>query len=328
LCLLKEIGNRHRSVGRCWLERLLLQSGDRSSVTGTTSAIDDYTKLQAQETGRTTDPLRPVLARVRANKLQLPLAENVGTDRNALAPTLAAAAIRQNSQLPAFAPLLEELEVAGWSSHRRTLSGNFHDWTLLEGRTLLVMAGQAVPSQADDAIDPIEAALVAQGAWASIRSHSHHATDAGTLMSLAARGLWSNLNSGLHAALIVAMFDLDGGHASVAVAGDCLALRIRAAGTEQIATNQPLLGADPNFNYVSHLLKLSLRERVLLVADEPLKRPAKLAARIAASFSRLDAEAHRRMIAADAIAPVRASFEQQAGNNRQVSASIVAVRRR
>jgi hypothetical protein len=187
LCLLKEIGNRHRSVGRCWLERLLLQSGDRSSVTGTTSAIDDYTKLQAQETGRTTDPLRPVLARVRANKLQLPLAENVGTDRNALAPTLAAAAIRQNSQLPAFAPLLEELEVAGWSSHRRTLSGNFHDWTLLEGRTLLVMAGQAVPSQADDAIDPIEAALVAQGAWASIRSHSHHATDAGTLMSLAAQ---------------------------------------------------------------------------------------------------------------------------------------------
>jgi hypothetical protein len=65
----------------------------------------------------------------------------------------------------------------------------------------------------------------------------------------------------------------------------------------------------------------------LLVADEPLKRPAKLAARIAASFSRLDAEAHRRMIAADAIAPVRASYEQ-ADDNRQVSASIVAVRRR
>ena len=104
-----------------------------------------------------------------------------------------AAAMRQNAQLPAFAPLLEELEVAGWSSHRRMLSGNFHDWSLLEGRTLLVMAGQAIAAQPNESIDPIEAALVAQGAWASIRSHAHHAGDAGTLLSLAAQSLWSKL---------------------------------------------------------------------------------------------------------------------------------------
>ncbi len=230
--------------------------------------------------------------------------------------------------MPAFVPLLEELEVAGWSSHRRMLSGNFHDWSLLASRTLLVMAGQAIAADANEAMDPMEAALVAQGAWASIRSHAQHAGDAGTLLSLAARSLWTNVGAGLQAAAAVAVIDLDGGHASVAMAGDCLTLRIRATGAEQIAASQPMLGVEPHFNYVSHSIQLSLRERILLVADEPLKRPAKWASRIANCFSQLDAESHRRMMAADAIALVREQYVRPADKNGLASASIVAVRRR
>jgi hypothetical protein len=208
------------------------------------------------------------------------------------------------------------------------LSGNFHDWSLVDGRTLLVMAGQAVAAEADTASDPIEAALVAQGAWASIRSHAQHAADAGALLSLASRSAWSNTSASLQAAVAVAVVDLDGGHASVAVAGDCLALRIRAGGTDQIATSQPMLGVDPNFNYVSHTVQLSLRERIVLVADEPAKRPAKLAARVLTNFSQLDAESHRRMMAADAIALVRRNYEPLADDAARATASIVAVRRR
>jgi hypothetical protein len=229
--------------------------------------------------------------------------------------------------LPAFAPLLEELEVAGWSSHRRRLSGNFHDWSLLENRQLLVMVGQAVATQPSLPADPIEAALVAQGAWASIRSHAAHASDAGALLSLAARSLWPVTSAGLHAAVGVGLLDLDGGRSSVAMAGDCWALRIRAAGTEPITANQPMLGADSKFNYVGHTLQLSLRERLLLVADEPGTRPTKLAAQIATTLSRLDAESHRRMMAADAISLVRQSYERPA-DAQGAAASIVAVRRR
>jgi len=207
------------------------------------------------------------------------------------------------------------------------LSGNFHDWLLLEDRMLLVMAGQTVATEANEAIDPIERALVAQGAWASIRSHAHHSRDAGTLLSLAGSSLWANVGAELQAAVAVALVDLDGGHASVAMAGDCLALRIRAAGAERIATRQPMLGADPHFSYLSHSVQLSLRERIVLVADEPLKRPAKLATKIANSFSQLDAETHRRMMAADAISLVRESYDQSADNGGRVATSIVAVRR-
>ncbi len=295
------------------------------------SIIDDLNTGATPEAIRMTHPLRTPTTRIRTVKLKrgTASASSLGTVEMPVAPAVnSAAASRQSAQLPAFAPLLEELEVAGWSSHRRALSGNFHDWSLLEKRTLLVLAGQTVAIGPIDAIDPIDAALMAQGAWASIRSHAQHAADAGTLLSLAARSLWSNVNSDLQIALAVAIVDLDGGHASVAVAGDCLALRVRAAGCDPIAAQQPMLGAISDFTYLSHSVRLSLRERILLIADDPQQRPAKLMSRIAASFARLDAETHRRMLAADAIDIARQEFEPVGANTARPAASIVAVRRR
>jgi hypothetical protein len=256
--------------------------------------------------------------RIRTKRTQPPVT-------HILSAEMVSAAARQNAQLPGFAPLLEELEVAGWSSHRRALSGNFHDWMLLQQRTLLVMAGHATSAES---IDPVEAALVAQGAWAAIRSHGQHATDAGTLLSLTAKTLWPIASAGVQASVAVAIVDLDGGHASVAAAGDCLALKIRATGSEQIAIHQPAVGADCEFIYSSHSVQLSLRDRILLVADEPEQRPAKLTSKITSSFARLDAEAHRRMMAADAVGVVRELYAEQANDEARPSASIVAVRRR
>lgn len=243
-------------------------------------------------------------------------------------PATSAAAIRQSAQLPTFAPLLDDLEVAGWSSHRRTLSGNFHDWSLIEGRILLAMAGHAVASQTAGMIDPIEAALVAQGAWASLRSHAHHAGDAGTLLSLAAQSLWPMTGSGLQASVAIALIDLDGGHASVAMAGDCVAMKIRTNGSAPIATRQPALGFVPDFMYLSHSIQLPARERIILIADEPARRPENLTTKITNSFSHLDAETHRRMMAADAISLVRESYEQPAADGGRAATSIVAVQRR
>src|ERR1700712_3678904 len=78
--------------------------------------------------------------RIRAKRFPLPVAHIPPTETDS-------AAARQNAQLPGFVPLLEELEVAGWSSHRRSLSGNFHDWMLLQQRTLVVMAGHATSAE-------------------------------------------------------------------------------------------------------------------------------------------------------------------------------------
>jgi Stage II sporulation protein E (SpoIIE) len=269
----------------------------------------------SREVGRPTDPLRSTRKGIRSKTLN----STAGA-----ATEIASAAARQNAQLPGFAPLLEELEVAGWSSNRRALSGNFHDWVLLQARTLLVMAGHATGAES---ADPIEAALVAQGAWAAIRSHAHHATDAGTLLSLTARTLWPIANAGVKASVAIALVDLDCGHASVAAAGDCLTLKVRATGTEQIVVNQPAIGTDGEYTYPSESIQLSVRERIVLVADEPALRISKLASKITTLFSRLDAETHRRMMAADAVDIVREFYELQASDETRPSASIVAVRR-
>jgi hypothetical protein len=311
------------SVVRCTSDYVLWEH----SIVEGPFAVDSYIAGSTLVAGLASSALRERVERVRTIK-SIHKALEPENDRTSAVLSAGAAASRQSAQLPAFAPLLEELEVAGWSSHRRMLSPNFHDWSLLDNRTLVVMAGQAVAARADEAVDPIEAALVAQGAWASLRSQAHHASDAGTLLSLAARSLWANVGGNIQTEVAIAITDLEGGHTSVAVAGDCIALRVHAAGCEAIATRQPMLGAVSEFTYLAHSVQLSLRDRIVLMADNARRRPAALLSRLAISFGKLDAEAHRRMMAADAIAMLREERDQAMENGERSATSIVAVQRR
>jgi len=290
-----------------------------------TSTIDELAPIQTQDANRGTNPLRfaPSVPKLDARR---EISEALRTaqpsvNQNQLG---CAAVARQCAQLPAFAPMLEELEIAGWSSHRRILSGNFHDWLMLDGGRILVAVGQTI---GPEPMDSTEAALVAQGAWATIRAHAHYVRDAGELLSIASRSLWTIPNSTVQASVGIALLDSMEGRASLAIAGDCLAWRVRAASTEQLAMRQPRLGEATEYTYASQTVQLSLRERLLLVADNPMRRPAKLASLVAVGFGRLDAETHRRMLAADAVALVREHYEQSADESRS-PASIVAIRRR
>jgi hypothetical protein len=233
------------------------------------------------------------------------------------------AAERQRAQLPPFAPLLEELEIAGWSSHRRLLSSNFHDWMLLGGDRLLIIVGHAV---VPEPADPIEAALVSQAAWSAVRAHAPHASDAGEILSLASQTLWVAPAAPL-TSLAVALVDITGGNVSVAMAGDCLAWRVRAATCERLEIHRPPVGSAASLSYLSQSFQLALRERLILVADDSVHRRPKLELSLVVRFSHLDAESHRRMAAADAVAIVREMYETE-GIETAPSASIAAVRRR
>jgi hypothetical protein len=233
------------------------------------------------------------------------------------------AAERQRAQLPPFAPLLEELEIAGWSSHGRLLTGNFHDWMLVGGDRLVVLVGRAaVPESAD----PIEGALVSQAAWAAARALAFHASDAAEILTLASQTLWASPAAPV-ASLAVALVDVSGGFTSVAIAGDGLAWRVRAATCEQLAIHQPPVGTASSFSYFSQSFQLALRERLILVADHSLPNRPKLEASLTARFSHLDAESHRRMGAADVVGLVRQAFDTSGGEPAR-STSIAAVRRR
>ena len=138
--------------------------------------------------------------------------------------------------------------------------------------------------------------------------------------------MWTIANSNVEAAIAIALLDAQENRASLAIAGDCLAWRVRAASSEQLAVRQPRLGEAPDFTYTSQTMQLALRERLILVADCPARRPAKLATSVASNFARLDAESHRHMMAADAVTLLRQNYELVAEDESPLS--IVAVRRR
>jgi hypothetical protein len=279
-------------------------------------------RAQSRDAGRRTDPLRSDRAGLATGTHLAPPATALATMSGA---ALSAAARRQRAQLPTFAPLLEEVELAGWSSHRHCLSGNFHDWMLLDDGHLLLAVGRGVRAEHGD---PADAALAAQAAWTAIRAHALHTRDAGTLLSLAARTLWPLPEADQQASVAVALVDAVGGRASIAVAGDCQVWRVRAASCDPLDDRQPPLGTNSHFPYMTHEIELCLRERLLLVADNPDLRSEKSAASLAADFSRLEAETHRRMTAADALAMLRPRYDRAAETNAAAETSLIVLRRR
>lgn len=312
----------------CWQCRNHPPLRHEVTPVNTSPTIDD--RLKTRDASRRTDPLRPATTENRGDcapgKPGPPLA---AAFRRASAKSTDAvpspSARRQRAQLPTFAPLLEEVELAGWSSHRHTLSGNFHDWLLLDDGRVLVTVGRTVGSEL---CDPVEAALVAQAAWTALRAHARHTSDAGTLLSLAAHTLWPLPHAQQQTEAAVALIDTLGGHVSLAVAGDCLAWRIRAATCEPLGGQQPPLGTDHNFPYRSYESQLCLRERLVLVADHPLLRTEKFVASIESDFTHLDAESHRRMTAPEALGLVRQRLEQHAQDDALTASSVAVIRRR
>jgi Stage II sporulation protein E (SpoIIE) len=225
---------------------------------------------------------------------------------------------------PPFASLLEETELAGWSSERDFLGGTFHDWRLMDDGRVLICVGQAAATLPTDRLS---LALAAQAAQAAIRAHSIHTEDAGELLQLAGRTLGLGERNE-HVSLAVALVDGVGGEVNLAIAGDCLVWRVQAARWEQMPCDQPPLGVEARFPYAAHEFALSLRERVLLVADSSAHRSPRFVPSLSARFTRLDAESHRRMTAGDALAIVQARCEVELAADQRASASVVAVRRR
>lgn len=237
------------------------------------------------------------------------------------------AGLRLRAQLPGFAPLLEELEIAGWSAQRQPSAANFHDWLLVGGDRILVTVGHAVrPGHAD--VDAAEATLVVQAVWAAIRALAPQMSDAGALLSRVAQSLWPQSADAVQVCVGAALLDTAGGQLNIALAGECLAWRVRAASCDQFARQQPPLGASLDGTYLGQSLQLSLRERLVMVASDAAHHVPPLDQAIAASFSHLDAESHRRMTALDAVSLARKTAELDFLGDDDPSLSIAAVRRR
>jgi hypothetical protein len=235
-----------------------------------------------------------------------------------------AAVCRRRDQLPCFAPLFEEVELAGWSSDRDRMVGNFHDWlSLPNGRTVMYV-GQGLDASADC----VDAAFVAQGIWAAVRAHAVHAQGAGELISLVSRTLSAASTGGPLASLALGLVFPEEGSVELAFAGNSLGMRIRAASCETLESIGPSLGACPQWDYPSQHVDLLPRERMILMAGEAARSRARTIARTEHEFAEVPVETHRTMTADDTLGRVRRCCAAAIGSDALMSTSIVALRRR
>ena len=144
----------------------------------------------------------------------------------------------QISQLPSVAPLCDDIDVAGWSARSASVLDSFHDWVVDDSDKPLIMAGQAMESFH---ADPLHAALVCQSLKAAVRAHAAHTSSIGELMSLANATLSTIAAGDQFASLAIAKVDPVAETATVACAGEGVAIHVTNGGAKLVdCDNLPL----------------------------------------------------------------------------------------
>lgn len=172
------------------------------------------------------------------------------------------AVVQANIRLakPATSPLVDEWELAGWTTPKVAAAPAFYDWqTLADGRTLV--AAGAMTADAYTADGWLQAARIA------LRAHADSSQDAGELLTHANHTLWLASPGGEGLAVAVALLDGDGEHSSLAAAGQAGIARWRAASCEWTPTNCPPLGWSERAIYTPRTANLVVRERLVLVTS-------------------------------------------------------------
>lgn len=182
-----------------------------------------------------------------------PATDEAPSTRPAASPTTTARIAR-----PASNPLVDEWELAGWTTDGLAPQA-FYDWqTLPDGRTLVVTGSI-------DCADAMAEGWL-QAARIALRAHAGDATDAGELLTNANHTLWLASPGGEGLAVSVAMLDVDGTHASVAMAGAAGFARWRASSCDWSSTSCPPLGWSERAVYSQSRVELMVRERLVLTS--------------------------------------------------------------
>ncbi|TWT88085.1 Stage II sporulation protein E (SpoIIE) [Pseudobythopirellula maris] len=206
------------------------------------------------------------------------------------------------TELPSVTPSFEELELAGWTDP--LVPASLHDWQVLADGRLLALAASVVDAPGvatESAVLAIQAARVATRALAS------GALDAGELLTRVSQTVCQSTSGGEGVAMALALVDPELAEASVALAGDAVALRVRASRGAQRGGELPPLGWDPTAVYDSESFELAIHERLVLLSGDPQLSSPEALKKLRRAFLDCSADDHRAMTARDCVGVVRAA---------------------
>jgi sigma-B regulation protein RsbU (phosphoserine phosphatase) len=153
----------------------------------------------------------------------------------------------QEARLPNIEPVLDEVEVQGWTQQSGVLGGDFHSWTVLPDGNLAVALG-------DVQAPMVEAGLGAANLHALVQCHGEYQQAPGQVLSRVSESLWTGSMGDHFASLMFGVVDLPKRDFRFASAGFIGAVYLQNSGVETLSDTLPPLGGDPDHFY-SHLTR-------------------------------------------------------------------------
>lgn len=190
---------------------------------------------------RETNILEVVAGRL-AGDLEREILVREGAEASQIKRQLDAAERVQRNQLPTIPPMIQGWDFAGWTSQDQALGGEFYDWFSLPKGSVAFAVG-------DVSGNGIEAALVASGLKASLRSHGQYHRSAHNLLSQVNLTLWTGSAGDQSASLLCGFVEAGSDRVRYASAGHCAALLLGPNQAEAVDGGASPLGRSPESRY-------------------------------------------------------------------------------
>ena len=177
-----------------------------------------------------------------------------GQDLRRQRDTLAAT---QFERLPSVTPLLDEWDVAGWTTPCDEVMGDFYDWCVLPDGRLALAVGDAMGRG-------LEAALTAANLQTALKAHGNYRHDARQMIARLNETLWTASAGDQFAAIFYCLIDPETGEYEYAHAGKVAALKSAA---RPIISDTLPLGTQPDDSYQLHRDRLEPGGALVMISE-------------------------------------------------------------
>ena len=164
----------------------------------------------------------------------------------------------QVDRLPDFPPLVDDWEIAGWTSQAEVLGGAGHDWAILND-------GSLTATVLDAEGENVEAALTLASVQGALKSLAPTCAGAKQFLNQLNDSVWTASCGDQFANLGFIRVQPETGDVEFASAGSVELFRIHKRGYERLTTEPTPLGAQPDQIYRQKSLQLKKGEILLLV---------------------------------------------------------------
>jgi sigma-B regulation protein RsbU (phosphoserine phosphatase) len=229
-----------------------------------------------------------------------------GTELKQLDKEINRAARWQHDRLPSVVPLIDQLDIAGWTEQAEGIGGDFHDWSVLPDSRLAIAVADAHGKL-------VEAGLNAASLHASLKSHAGYRHDAVQMLQRMNDTLWTASAGDQYASLAYGILHPDSTAVELALAGQVAAILVQEGKHQILTTDLSPLGVNPDLRYRPLNFHLEPDDFLLLVSTGVRSAVDEAGLHIGEAAIASLVERHRRESASGMVAHVRRLLDRTGG---------------